>query len=103
MAETRSKTSFGLDSYNDNERTFFVNLEHALRVGDSVSGHTVVGHVDGTAKVLKIKLHPDGSRDLWIDLDQLPRDFVVYKGSIAIDGVSLTIAELAEDKRVRLS
>eukprot|EP01102_Stenamoeba_stenopodia_P010985 TRINITY_DN3353_c0_g2_i1.p1 TRINITY_DN3353_c0_g2~~TRINITY_DN3353_c0_g2_i1.p1 ORF type:complete len:629 (+),score=138.74 TRINITY_DN3353_c0_g2_i1:380-2266(+) len=101
MAETRSKTSFG--GLDDDEAPFFVNLEHALRVGDSVSGHTVIGHVDGTVTVWKIKLHPDGSRDLWVDLAELPKEFVVYKGSIALDGVSLTVAEIAEGRYVRVS
>ncbi len=73
-----------------------VNIERALRWGDPLGGHIVVGHVDGTATVRTIE--PVG-RD-WRFEFACPAelmDGMVFKGSVAIDGVSLTIAEMTED------
>ena len=67
-----------------------VNLERALRVGDRLGGHVVLGHVDGVGKLEKIE--PDG--DWLLYRFRAPRDlraYLVEKGSIAVDGVSLTI------------
>lgn len=74
-----------------------VNLERALLPSDRLSGHLVQGHVDDTAKVLAIR--PQG-QDTQIDI-HLPseaRPLVISRGSIAVDGISLTIAELAADQ-----
>jgi len=68
-----------------------VNLERALRVGDRLGGHWVTGHVESTAKIRSLKEHKDAH---WISLD-IPRSIApaaLNKGSIAIDGISLTIA-----------
>jgi riboflavin synthase len=85
MEESRSKTN--LADIGDQE--YEVNLEHALRHGDSVGGHTVTGHVDGVARIARVEPRPDGSRDVWIDLSGFsPNDvYVVFKGSIALDGM----------------
>ena len=67
-----------------------VNLERALRVGDRLGGHVVLGHVDGVGKLEKIE--PDGDWVLY--RFRAPRElasYLVEKGSIAVDGVSLTI------------
>lgn len=74
-----------------------VNLERALRVDGRLGGHFVQGHVDCTAKVLALE---EKGPDLRIDL-ALPSDFaryVAFKGSVAINGVSLTVAALGEDR-----
>jgi riboflavin synthase len=68
-----------------------VNLERALRWGDRLSGHFVMGHVDGIARVLSVL--PSGNS--WNFRFSIPRGlgrFVVTKGSVALDGVSLTVA-----------
>jgi riboflavin synthase len=68
-----------------------VNLERALRWGDRLSGHFVMGHVDGTIRALSIT--PSGNS--WTMRFAVPRGsarFIVPKGSIALDGVSLTVA-----------
>jgi riboflavin synthase len=73
-----------------------VNLEPALRAGEPLGGHFVQGHVDGTAKVEQLEPEGDGAR---LTL-RLPPDLLRYcveKGSIALDGVSLTIAALRDD------
>jgi riboflavin synthase len=73
-----------------------VNLEPALRAGEALGGHFVQGHVDGTARVERLEPEGEGVR---VTLD-LPPDLLRYcveKGSIALDGVSLTIAALRDD------
>ncbi|MDI6871851.1 MAG: riboflavin synthase [Bacillota bacterium] len=70
-----------------------VNLERALKVGDRVSGHQVLGHVDATGRVLSLR--PEACAVLCrIEAPESVRKFLVPKGSVAVDGVSLTVAEL---------
>lgn len=68
-----------------------VNLERALRLGDRLGGHMVQGHVDGTGTITSLEPDGQGTR-MRVALPADLRRFVVEKGSIAIDGVSLTIA-----------
>ena len=73
-----------------------VNVEPALRAGEPLGGHYVQGHVDAVGRVRSHEREGDGTR-MWIEP---PRDLLRYcveKGSIAVDGVSLTIADLADD------
>ena len=73
-----------------------VNLERSLRIGDRLSGHFVQGHVDQSAKLIELK--PEGQdHQLVVELPEEFRHLVVYKGSICVNGISLTIAELAEN------
>jgi riboflavin synthase len=68
-----------------------VNLELALRAGDRLGGHIVQGHVDGMGTIAAIA--PDGfSRRVEVDAPAGVLRYVVYKGSIAVDGTSLTVA-----------
>lgn len=73
-----------------------VNLEPALRMGDSLGGHLVTGHIDGTAKIIKEKKAPL-SRVLELHLPSELKAGIVPKGSITVDGVSLTVAALKEN------
>ncbi len=88
--ETLARTTLG--TWRPGRR---INLERALRAGDELGGHVVSGHVDGIALVADIR--PDaGSRRFAFEL---PRDlgrFVAPKGSIAVDGVSLTVNEVED-------
>ena len=70
-----------------------VNLEPALRAGEPLGGHVVQGHVDGVATVVALEPEGDGAR-LTLDLPHELGRYAVEKGSIALDGVSLTIAAL---------
>jgi riboflavin synthase len=70
-----------------------VNLEPALRAGEPLGGHYVQGHVDGVGRVRSLEPEGDGAR-LWLDLPGDLLRFCVEKGSLTVDGVSLTIAEL---------
>ncbi len=87
-AETLSKTTLG--SWQPGSR---INLEGSLRLGDELGGHLVSGHVDGLAEV--ISANPENGSIRW--QFRLPEDlapFVAPKGSIAINGVSLTVNEV---------
>ncbi len=73
-----------------------VNLERALRVGDRLGGHIVAGHVDGTGKVKRIER--DGDSYLYtFTADKNNMHFIIKKGSITVNGISLTVAELTDD------
>lgn len=83
--ETLSKTTLGAWRAG-----MPVNLERSLKVGDELGGHFVFGHVDGVAEV--VSREPDGGSERWVFA--APRDvmpFIAAKGSIALDGVSLTV------------
>lgn len=88
MAETLAMST--LDEVTPGRR---VNLERAAQVGDRLGGHIVQGHIDGTATVLSVE---DGSawRVVRLSLDPQHAPLVVRKGSIAVDGVSLTVSDV---------
>lgn len=74
-----------------------VNLELPLRVGDPLEGHLVQGHVDAVGKVTRVEDEPPGRR-VWIRPPRRFLDEIVAKGSVAVDGVSLTVAEVVRDR-----
>jgi len=71
-----------------------VNLERPAAVGDRLSGHIVQGHVDGTAEFLSLDVLPDGNWWLKVRAPAELDRYMIHKGSITLDGVSLTIASL---------
>ncbi len=73
-----------------------VNLETAVRAGEPLGGHYVQGHVDRTGRVRSVEPEGEGAR-LWIEASAEVLRYCVEKGSITVEGVSLTIAELASD------
>jgi len=73
-----------------------VNLEPALRAGDPLGGHYVQGHVDGVGRVRSVEPEGEGVR-MWIEAPAELLRYCVEKGSVAVQGVSLTIAELSDD------
>jgi 3,4-dihydroxy 2-butanone 4-phosphate synthase len=75
-----------------------VNLELPLRVGDPLDGHLVQGHTDAVGKVTAVDNDIARSRRVWIRPPRRFMDEVVAKGSIAVDGVSLTAAEVLQDR-----
>ncbi|HEX2557376.1 MAG TPA: riboflavin synthase, partial [Nitrososphaera sp.] len=93
VAETIRRTNLGLVKPGDN-----VNIERSMRVGDRLEGHFVLGHVDGTGTIEEIIKLPAETK-LWIKLDN--KDLaksVVPKGSIAVDGISLTLVDVEGDR-----
>jgi len=72
-----------------------VNLEPALRAGEPLGGHYVQGHVDGCGRVRSVEGEGEGRR-VWIDAEPALLRLVVAKGSVTVDGTSLTVAALDE-------
>lgn len=75
-----------------------VNLERAVRASDRLGGHIVQGHVDGTTTITTIEAYDDDSWRYHFALGSDLAPYVVEKGSITIDGISLTIASLSNDE-----
>lgn len=74
-----------------------VNVELPLRAGDAIEGHLVQGHVDAVGKVVRVEQHAGGPR-VWIRPPERLLEALVAKGSVAVDGVSLTVAEIVRDR-----
>lgn len=96
VAETTRRTSLG--DLRPGDR---VNIERSLRVGDRLEGHFVLGHVDGTG-IIDDVIKLQSETKVWIKLDKALLDSIVPKGSIAVDGVSLTLVDV-DDDRVSIS
>ncbi|MDR1555271.1 MAG: riboflavin synthase [Campylobacteraceae bacterium] len=73
-----------------------VHIEPSLKLGDGLEGHLVQGHIDGTGKLTKIE-QKENSTDFYITIAQNLHKFMIPKGSVAIDGISLTINETGEN------
>jgi riboflavin synthase len=86
VPETLSRTTLGGWTAGDR-----VNLERALRLDQRLGGHLVQGHVDGVGRIQAVTPEGEGRR-VAIDVPESLRRFVAEKGSIAVDGVSLTVA-----------
>lgn len=86
--ETLERTTLGLLPLGSK-----VNLERALRVGDLLGGHWVSGHVDARARVLAVRREGDGAI-LRCEMPQKLAPEIAEKGSVAVDGVSLTVSRL---------
>jgi riboflavin synthase len=87
-AETLAKTNMGTWKLGDP-----VNLERPLKVGDELGGHIVAGHVDGVAEVIRVEPEGESVRLSFLAPIALAR-FIAPKGSLALDGVSLTVNEV---------
>jgi len=73
-----------------------VNIERSLKVGDRMEGHFVLGHVDGVGIINKIEKKPKEVK-FWFKVPKNLSKFVVKKGSIAIDGISLTVVDVTKN------
>ncbi|NFO29593.1 riboflavin synthase [Clostridium botulinum] len=92
MGETLEKSSLGnLKSGNK------INLERAMKLEDRFGGHIVSGHIDGVGKITDIEKKIDGT---WFTISASKEilKYIIYKGSIAIDGISLTVAYVDDEK-----
>lgn len=90
MPESMNKTSMGTLKNGDS-----VNLERALTLASRLGGHIVSGHIDGTGEISKI-VPDDNAVRVTISAPANILKYIVVKGSVALDGVSLTVAELGE-------
>jgi riboflavin synthase len=84
--ETVSRSTVGMLRQGD-----MVNLERALRLTDRLGGHLVAGHVDGIGKIVQKESHQQKSWRLKIAIDEKISRYTIEKGSISVDGISLTI------------
>lgn len=91
-SETVSKTNLGAWDVGHK-----VNLERALKVGDELGGHIVSGHVDGVAEIVSMKVEGDSTRVRFRAPTDLAR-FIAPKGSVALNGTSLTVNEVEGDE-----
>ena len=91
IEETTKKTDLG------NLRVGgIVNIERSLKVGERLEGHFVLGHVDGVGVIKKIEKKPKEVQ-IWFEVPKNLVRFVVQKGSIAIDGISLTVVDVKKN------
>jgi riboflavin synthase len=88
VPETLGRTTLGRLGAGDH-----VNIEPALRAGEPLGGHYVQGHVDAVGRVRSVEPEGDGVR-IWIDAPEDVLRYCVEKGSVGVDGVSLTVADL---------
>tara|TARA_B100000925_G_scaffold219887_1_gene168703 strand:- start:28 stop:609 length:582 start_codon:yes stop_codon:yes gene_type:complete len=91
VKETLDKSSLKNFSVND-----LINLERAMKLGERLDGHLVQGHVDGVAKCLGVSVN-DGSWIYKFDFDISNEMLLIEKGSICINGVSLTVFDISEN------
>ncbi|MBU0650433.1 riboflavin synthase, partial [bacterium] len=91
-AEVMSET-FKLTTISSLKADDYVNLERALKAGDRLGGHFVSGHIDGQGKIKNINKIP-GKYIFEIQSDKDILDYIVKKGSIAVDGISLTVIDV---------
>ena len=89
--ETTKKTDLG----NLKEGSI-VNIERSLKAGDRLEGHFVLGHVDGVGTIKKIQKKPKEVQ-VWFEVPKSLSKYVVKKGSIAIDGISLTVVDVKKN------
>jgi len=91
MPATLKRTNLGELRVGDE-----VNIEPALRLSDRLSGHLVSGHVDGVGRILYLRRR-HGYYEMKVKIDASLMQYMVPRGSIAVDGISLTIAEVKQD------
>lgn len=90
--ETTKKTDLG-----NLKQGQIVNIERSLKVGDRMEGHFVLGHVDGMGVITKIEKKPKEVK-VWFEIPKQLSKYVVKKGSVAIDGISLTVVDALKNK-----
>ena len=90
--ETLGRTTLG-----EWEEGTLVNLEKSLRLGDELGGHLVLGHVDGMARIVERRPEAESVRFVFEAPEELA-PFIAPKGSVALDGVSLTVNEVAQNR-----
>ena len=91
-----SKETFDKTTLKDFKKNDLINVEFSLKIGDELGGHLVLGHIDDTAKIIDIST----SKDSWIFVFELKEYFkklIVKKGSITINGVSLTVNNITKN------
>lgn len=89
MEETLQKTNLSMSKPGN-----WVNIERSLRVGDSINGHIIYGHIDGLGRLSSIRKTPS-STELKIEYPPVLAKYIAKKGSVALDGISLTVVDVS--------
>ena len=97
--ETQQRTNFSINTFNELAK---INIEKSLKIGDEIAGHFVYGHVDRTTQITKVKKLNNSWEFYFQNFKNKDKNFIVEKGSIAINGISLTIAK-ADNKYFSIS
>lgn len=92
LAETRRRTNLGRLVKGD-----LVNLERSLAAGSRIDGHFVTGHVDGQSRLLEVR-NQETEHELWFERCKDWQALIVPKGSVALDGISLTVGMARDDR-----
>jgi len=92
IEETIKKTSLGNLTTGS-----IVNIERSVKTGDRMEGHFVLGHIDGLGTIKKIEKKPKEVK-IWFDIPKQLTRYVVKKGSIAVDGISLTVVDAIKNR-----
>ena len=89
--ETQQRTNFSKNTFDELAK---INIEKSLKIGDEISGHFVYGHVDRTTNITNMNKLDNSWEFYFQNFKNKDRNFIVEKGSIAINGISLTIANV---------
>ena len=92
IEETLQRTNLGKLSKGSK-----VNVERSLLLSDRIDGHLVAGHIDGVGKIQRTEKFADGSLKMWIAASPEIVSSMIQKGSVAVDGVSLTLVDVTQD------
>jgi riboflavin synthase len=92
IGETIKKTNLGSLESGDK-----VNIERSLKVGERLEGHFVLGHVDGVGIIFKLEKQSNQIQ-IWIKISKELSKYIIKKGSITIDGISLTVVDVFKDQ-----
>ncbi|MBR6302116.1 riboflavin synthase [bacterium] len=91
-----SDETLKVTTFNNLKQGVNVNLERALTLNSRLGGHIVSGHVDCIGKILSIENHSE-FYDIEIEFPEIQSKYFVYKGSVTVDGISLTVADVTEN------
>ena len=92
VGETLAKTNLGYLESGDS-----VNIERSLRVGKRLEGHFVLGHVDGVGIISKLQKQTNQVK-IWIKIPKELSKYIIKKGSVTVDGISLTVVDILKDQ-----
>jgi riboflavin synthase len=92
IGETIKKTNLGSVESGDK-----VNVERSLKVGERLEGHFVLGHVDGVGIISKMEKQPNQVQ-IWIRVPKKLSKYIIQKGSVSVDGISLTVVDRLKDE-----
>ncbi len=91
-----SEETLKLSNFSDMTPGSYVNLELPLTLQDFLGGHLVSGHLDGVVRLKTLQTHGSGTRFSFVYRDRGWRKFLIHKGSVALNGISLTLSEVRE-------